>query len=87
MVRAPGAFRKAGAAASRPALRLAPRSDGLDALDRDRAASLADEGGSAGAAVEGDEPALESHTGVKALWSAAGLGLAAAIVFYLRRTR
>jgi hypothetical protein len=64
-----------------------PRSEGLDPLDRDRAASLADEGGSAGAAVEGDELGLESHTGVKALWRAAALGLAAAIVFYLRKTR
>jgi len=34
-----------------------PRADGLDALDRDRAASLADEGGSAAATVEGHERA------------------------------
>jgi hypothetical protein len=64
-----------------------PRAEGLDPLDRDRAASLADEGGSSGAAVEGDELGLESHTGARVLWRAAALGLAAAIVLYLRRTR
>ena len=68
-------------------MRVVPRSEGLDPLDRDRAASLADEGGSSGAVVEGDEPGLESHAGAKALWRAAALGLAAAIVLYLRRTR
>lgn len=33
----------------------APETEGLDALDRDRAASLADEGGAAGAIVESQE--------------------------------
>jgi hypothetical protein len=34
----------------------APATRGLDALDRERAASLTDEGGAAGAVVEGEEP-------------------------------
>jgi hypothetical protein len=61
--------------------------DGLDALDRDRAASLADEGGSAAATVEGDGLTPGARASARALWRAAGLGLAAAIVFGLRRTR
>jgi len=64
-----------------------PRTDGLDALDRDRAASLADEGGSAAATVEGDELAPGARSSARALWPAACVGLAAAIVFGLRRIR
>jgi hypothetical protein len=64
-----------------------PRTDGLDALDRDRAASLADEGGSAAATVEGGDFAPGARSNARAFWRAAGLGLAAAIVIGLRRTR
>jgi hypothetical protein len=64
-----------------------PRTDGLDALDRDRAASLADEGGSAAATGEGDELAPGARSSERAFWSAACVALAAAIVFGLRRTR
>ena len=46
--------RSASPAPSAPA----PATRGLDALDRDRAASLADEGGVAGARVEGPRAAL-----------------------------
>ena len=42
----------------------APHTSGLDALDRDRAASLADEGGAAGALVESQE-GPESDEGQK----------------------
>ena len=86
VARASNPVRKAGAA-SRAALTAVPRTDGLDALDRDRAASLADEGGSAAATVEGDELAPGACTSSRALWGAACVGLAAAIVFGLRRTR
>ncbi len=64
-----------------------PRAEGLDPLDRERAASLADEGGSSGAVYEGDEPGLESHTRAGVFWRAAALGIAALTVLYLRRTR
>jgi hypothetical protein len=64
-----------------------PRTEGLDALDRDRAASLADEGGSAAATVEGDELAPGARTSARAIWRVACVGLAAAIVFGLRRMR
>jgi hypothetical protein len=64
-----------------------PRTEGLDALDRERAASLADEGGRSAAGAEGDEPALDERSGSGALWRAAAMGLAAALVIYLRRTR
>jgi hypothetical protein len=40
-----------------------PATKGLDALDRDRAASLADEGGAAGAQVEG--PTLEEEAAMR----------------------
>ena len=40
-----------------------PAIKGLDALDRDRAASLADEGGAAGAQVEG--PTLEEEAAMR----------------------
>jgi hypothetical protein len=64
-----------------------PRSEGLDSLDRERATSLADEGGSSGAAVDGDEPAPDAARRASAFWRAACLGLAAATVLYLRRYR
>jgi hypothetical protein len=38
-----------------------PASAGLNRLDRERAASLADEGGASGAVVESQESALESQ--------------------------
>lgn len=49
----PSAVRRRGAGRLRPAPAL--EADGLDGLDRDRAASLADEGGTAGAIVERQE--------------------------------
>jgi hypothetical protein len=42
----------------------APATKGLDALDRDRAASLADEGGAAGAKVEGPRATREEEVGM-----------------------
>jgi hypothetical protein len=43
----------------------APATKGLDALDRDRAASLADEGGAAGAQVEGPRATLEEEAAMR----------------------
>jgi hypothetical protein len=42
-----------------------PATKGLDALDRDRAASLADEGGAAGAQVEGPRATLEEEAAMR----------------------
>jgi hypothetical protein len=42
-----------------------PATKGLDALDRDRAASLADEGGSAGAQVEGPRATREEEVAMR----------------------
>ena len=47
-------------AASQPSAQ-PPATKGLDALDRDRAASLADEGGAAGAQVEGPRATREEE--------------------------
>jgi len=66
----------------------APRTDGLDALDRDRAASLADEGGAAGARIQGeeggDEPPPRLVPFLVGLVAAAGL--AAAMLLWLLTT-
>lgn len=64
----------------------APETEGLDALDRDRAASLADEGGAAGAIVESQEsqpPQVISPIAV-ALTAAAGV-LTAIVAWRLLR--
>jgi hypothetical protein len=53
--------------------------DGLDALDRDRASSLADEGGRAGAVVEGGEVLPRRSASARAL-GAACIALAALLV-------
>jgi hypothetical protein len=42
-----------------------PETKGLDALDRDRAASLADEGGAAGAQLEGPRATREQEVAVR----------------------
>lgn len=65
----------------------APLTDGLDALDRDRASSLADEGGAAGAAVEAQPPARVTRSAAGKLWLAASWGLAGLAALYLRRSR
>jgi hypothetical protein len=70
-----------------------PLSEGLaDALDHDRARSLADEGGAAGAIVEGDVVDAElvapgrrrSHA---LAWRLAVLGVALLAAYALRRSR
>ena len=66
--------------------------EGLDPLDRERASSLADEGGTAGAAVEAQPPrpavtTAAARSGGAKLWLAAVWGLAALLALYLRRSR
>ncbi len=67
----------------------APRTDGLDPLDRERASSLADEGGTAGPAVEAElpQPATAARSGAGRLRLAASSGLAGLAALYLRRSR
>jgi hypothetical protein len=60
--------------------------EGLDPLDRERASSLADEGGAAGAAVEAQPPTVARSAAGK-LWLAASWGLAGLAALYLRRSR
>jgi hypothetical protein len=82
--------RDLAAEASEPASRgAATLTDGLDSLDRERASSLADEGGTAGAAVEAQTapPATVAGSGAGKLWLAALWGLAALAALYLRRSR
>ena len=68
---------------------VATPADGLDPLDRERASSLADEGGRAGAAVEAQptQTATVARSGAGKLWLAASLGLAGLAALYLRRSR
>jgi hypothetical protein len=61
--------------------------DGLDALDRDRASSLADEGGAAGAVVEAQPPASAARRAAGKLWLAASWGLAGLAALYLRKSK
>ena len=63
--------------------------EGLDPLDRERASSLADEGGTAGATVEAQPPqaATAARSAVGTLWLAASWGLAGLAALYLRRSR
>lgn len=63
--------------------------DGLDPLDRQRASSLADEGGAAGAAVEAQPPqgAAVARSAAGKLWLAASWGFAGLAALYLRRSR
>jgi hypothetical protein len=61
--------------------------EGLDPLDRERASSLADEGGTAAAAVEAQPPASERRSTPRMLWLAASWGLAGLAALYLRRSR
>ncbi len=63
--------------------------DGLDPLDRQRASSLADEGGAAGATVEAQIPqgAAVARSAAGKLWLVASWGLAGLAALYLRRSR
>jgi hypothetical protein len=63
--------------------------DGLDPLDRERASSLADEGGTAAAAVEAQppQPATVARSASGKLWLAACWGLAGLAALYSRRSR
>lgn len=84
--RPPKATPEAGLAATEATpMGAATLTAGLDRYDQERASSLADEGGMAGAAVEA-QPAPRPRPSIPAkLWVAAGLaGLAA---LYLRRSR
>jgi hypothetical protein len=89
--RAVRAFPETAAAASEAAPRgAATLTDGLDPLDQERASSLADEGGMAGAAVEAQPPkpvASVSRSAAGKLWLAASWGLAGLAALYLRRSR
>jgi len=63
---------------------LAPEDEGLDARDRNRAASLADEGGAAGAIVERQEsrpPRTPSASPIAAAFAAAAGALAAIVAW------
>jgi hypothetical protein len=67
----------------------APGTEGLGALDRDRAGSVADEGGVSAAAVESQEPA---GTGEREhVWRlgavAASLGILGGLLYWQRRGR
>jgi hypothetical protein len=71
-----------------PAPQRAPRTDGLDALDRDRAASLADEGGAAGASIEAeDDDAIPAPSAALLAGVAGVLGIVAAALVWLWMTR
>ncbi|HSD29187.1 MAG TPA: hypothetical protein VLL75_17935 [Vicinamibacteria bacterium] len=80
---------EAGLAAPEAAPRgAATLTEGLDPFDRERASSLADEGGMAGATVEAQPPAPERwSSSARKLWLAASCGLAGLAALYLRRSR
>jgi len=61
--------------------------DGLDPWDRERASSLADEGGAAGAVVEAQAPPSATRRAAGKLWLAASWGLAGLAALYLRRSK
>ncbi len=63
--------------------------EALDRLDRERASSLADEGGTAGAAVEAQrsQPETVAPSTAGKLLLAASWGLAGLAALYLRRSR
>jgi hypothetical protein len=70
-------------------LAFAPENEGLDARDRERAASLADEGGAAGAIVERQESRQESRpprtpSAIAVAFAAAAGVLAAIMAWRLR---
>lgn len=90
--RGPRAARRTKPAAGGRVTEAAPRgaatlTEGLDPLDRERALSLADEGGMAGATVEAQPPAPERRFSAGKLWLAASCGLAGLAALYLRRSR
>jgi len=66
-------------------LAFAPENEGLDARDRERAASLADEGGAAGAIVERQESRPPRTPSAIAVACAAAAGVLAAIVAWRLR--
>jgi len=74
----PTVVRRRGAGRLKPAPAL--EADGLNALDRDRAASLADEGGAAGAIVERQESPAPRTLSPSAVVLTAAAGALTAIV-------
>jgi hypothetical protein len=83
---------KARPAASSAGVEAVPRgaatlTDGLDSLDRERASSLADEGGTAGAVVEAQPSTPPRRRAAGKLWLAASWGLAGLAALYVRKSR